>query len=217
MSGVRILCVVVSLGGYEKTVESIKQQTVPVSKLVVADNPFPQFRYVGERAGMAMRKALSQECLENFTYILRVDGDTLLPRNFVEESLKLNADLVGCGGYAQLLKVSAFQDLFDGVYPVDFAEDTVISQAVILSQNHIYRRYVVQPIRPAPRKYPITSWIRSGEARYKIGISFLLTCLSFRDRRSSTLVGFKSILIIIGFLSAKIRGAKQYSFATSKL
>lgn len=215
MSGRRILCIVVSLGGHEKTIESIKHQTFPVSKIVVADKRFPQFRYVGERAGMAMRDALSKERLEDFTHILRVDGDTLLPRKFVEESLKPNADLVGCGGYAQLLKVSAFQDLFGGIYPVDFAEDTVLAQAIILSPKHVYHRYVVHPIRPAPKKYPITSWIKTGEARYRIGISFLLTCLSFRDYRSSTPVGFKAILIVMGFLSAKIRGAKQYPFAAS--
>jgi hypothetical protein len=217
MSGRRILCVVVSLGGYEKTVESIKDQTFPVSKIVVADKPFPQFRYVGERAGMAMRDALSKECLGNFTHILRVDGDTILPRNFVDESIKLDADLVGCGGYSQLLSMSAFKDLFGCIYPVDFAEDTVVSQEVIHSEKHVYKKYVVHPLRPAPKKYSLNSWIRNGEARYRTGVSFPLTCLSFRDSRSSTLVGFKAILIIMGFLCAKIRGAKRYSFVTSKV
>ncbi|MCW4035373.1 MAG: hypothetical protein CW716_00070 [Candidatus Bathyarchaeum sp.] len=216
MSGPRILCVVVSLGGYDKTVESINRQTCPVSKLVIANKPFPEFKYIGERAGMAMRDALSKECLDDFTHILRVDGDTVLPKNFVEESLKSNADLVGCGGYAQLLTVSVFKDLFAYIYPVDFAEDTVISQAVIRSPHHVYSKYVVNPVNPLPKKYPITSWIKNGEARYRIGISFLLTCLSFRDRRSSTLVGFKSILIVMGFLRAKMSGCKQYSFVTSR-
>jgi hypothetical protein len=144
--------------------------------------------------------------------ILRVDGDTVLPQNFIEESLKLNADLIGCGGYPQLLKVAAFKDLFDYVYPVDFAEDTVLSQAVILSSNHVYKKYVVQPIRPPPRKYPLALWIKNGESRYRTGIPFPYTCLSFRDRRSTTFVGFKAILIIMGFLRAKMRRMPQYSF-----
>ena len=151
-----------------------------------------------------MRNALAKEELDSFGYILRVDGDTILPKNFVEESLKLNADLVGCGGYAQLLKMSTFKDLFDNVYPVGFAEDTVLTQAVIRSPHHIYSKYAVKPITPAPKKYPLSSWIKNGEFRCKIGVPFLLTCLSFRDRRSSTLVGFNSILIIMGFLRAKI-------------
>jgi hypothetical protein len=205
MSGHKVLCVVVTLGGYGRTVESVKQQTYPVSKLVIANEPFPQFQSVGERTGMAMRNALSKERLDDFTHILRVDGDTILPKNFVEESLKLNADLVGCGGYAQLLKNSAFKQLFNNTYPVDFAEDTVLAEAVIRSPRHVYSKYVVKPITPAPIKYPITSWIKNGEFRYKTGMSFLLTCLSFRDYRSSTLVGFKSVLIIMGFLRAKVR------------
>jgi hypothetical protein len=153
---------------------------------------------------MAMRNALAKEQLDDFSYILRVDGDTILPKNFVEESLKLNADLVGCGGYAQLLKTSTFKELFDNVYPVDFAEDTVLTEAVIRSPNHSYSKYVVKPITPAPKKYPLSSWIKNGEFRYRIGMPFLPTCLSFRDRRSSTLVGFNSVLIIMGFLRAKI-------------
>jgi len=215
MSGPRILCVVVSLGGHDNTVDSIKNQTCPISKLVIADKPFPQFRYVGERVGMAMRDALSKIRLDDFTHILRVDDDTILPKNFVEESLKLNADLVGCGGFAQLLKTSAFKDLFGNIYPVDFAEDTVLSQAVIRSPKHVYSKYVVNPIIPPPKKYPISSYIANGEARYRIGIPFLLTCLSFRDHRSSNLVGFKSILIIMGYLRAKIRKYEQYPFVTS--
>jgi hypothetical protein len=71
-------------------------------------------------------------------------------------------------------------------------------------------------MKPSPKKYPTILWIKNGEARYRTGISFLLTCLSFRDRRSSTLVGFKVILIIMGFLRAKIRGDKQYPFVKSK-
>ena len=102
--------------------------------------------------------------------------------------MKLNVDLVGCGGSAQLLKVSAFKDPFGCIYPVDFAEDTVLSQAVIFSPNHVYSRYAVQPMKPLPKKYSITSWIRNGEARYRTGIPFSYTCLSFRDRRSSTFV-----------------------------
>ncbi|PVX27759.1 MAG: hypothetical protein CW716_00610 [Candidatus Bathyarchaeum sp.] len=204
MSGPRVLCVVVSLSDCDRTVESVKQQTCPVSKLVIANKEFPQLRYAGERAGMAMRNALTEEQLDKFSHILRVDGDTILPKNFVEESLKLKADLVGCGGYAQLLKTSTFKDLFDNMYPVDFAEDTVLTETVIRSPHHSYSKYVVKPITPAPKKYPPSSWIKNGEFRYKIGMSFLLTCLSFRDRRSSTLVGFNSILIIMGFLRAKI-------------
>jgi hypothetical protein len=58
---------VVSLGGYGKTVDSINQQTFPVSKLVIADKPFPSYKCVGERAGLAIRDALSLECLDDFT------------------------------------------------------------------------------------------------------------------------------------------------------
>ena len=88
MPGTKILCVIVSLGGYENTLQSVKDQTIHPNKIVIADKPFPQFKYAGERAAMAMRDALSKEALDEFTHILRVDGDTVLQRDYIEHSLQ---------------------------------------------------------------------------------------------------------------------------------
>jgi hypothetical protein len=214
MSGVKILCIIVSLGGYEKTLQSVKNQTVQPVKIVVADKPFPQFRFAGERAGMAMRDVLSREKLDDYTHILRVDGDTVLPKDFIEHSLNKNVDLVGWG-YAQLLRVSAFMNLFNGVYPVDFAEDSCLSLAVIYSNKHTFDRGK-KPILPPPRKYPVQSWLEYGACRYRLGYSLLRTLAAFRNYRSTTFVGLKIVWVFMGYLRAKIQHQKKQNFVNLK-
>jgi hypothetical protein len=215
MSGIKILCVIVSLCGYEKTLQSIKDQTVQPKKIVIADKPYPQFRFVGERVGMAMRNALSREKLDNYTHILRVDGDTILPKDYIQHSLSKNADLVGRGGYAQLLKVSAFKDLFNCVYPIDFAADSCLSWAVIYSNKHTFHKGK-KPILPSPKKYPIQSWLEYGACRQRFGYSIFKTLAAFRNYRSTTFVGFKIVWVILGYLRAKIQHQKQHNFVKLK-
>jgi hypothetical protein len=214
-SGIRILCVIVSLGDCEKTLQSIKDQTIQPTKIVIADKSYPQFRFVGERVGMAMRDALSREKLDNYTHILRVDGDTILPKDHVKYCLRKNADLVGDGGYAQLLKVSAFKDLFNCEYPVDFAADSCLSWAVIYSNKHTFHKGK-KPILPPPRKYPMQAWLEYGAARHRFGYSLFRTLAAFRNYRSTTFVGFKIIWAILGYLQAKAQHQKQHEFVKLK-
>ena len=215
MSGVKILCVIVSLDGYEKTLQSVKDQTVQPVKIVIADKPFPQFRFVGERVGMAMRDVLLKEKLDEYTHILRVDGDTILPKNYVKYSLSKNVDLVGMGGYAQLLRVSAFEDLFDCIYPIDFAEDSCLSWAVIYSNRHTFDKGK-KPVLPPQKKYPVQSWLEYGACRYRFGYSFFRTLASFRNYRSTTFVGFKVLWVIMGYLWAITQQQKKHDFVELK-
>jgi hypothetical protein len=215
MSGVKILCVIVSLGECEETLQSVKNQTVQPFKIVVANKSFPQFKFVGERAGMAIRDVLSKEKLEDYTHILRVDGDTLLPKDYIEHSLSKNVDLVGGGGYAQLLRVSAFKDLFDCMYPVDFAEDSCLSWAVIYSNKHTFDRGKT-PILPPPKKYPVQSWLEYGACRHRFGYSLFRTLAAFRNHRSTTFVGLKIMWVFMGYLRAKIQNQKKHNFVELK-
>lgn len=215
MCGARILCIVVSLGGYEKTLESICEQTEVPERIVVADKVFPQ-RFVGERAGMAMRDALSREDLDGFTHLLRVDGDVTFPRKtFIEEALARDVDLVGQGGFFQLLRVSAFKDLFDCIYPVDFCEDSCISWAVIWSNKHSFHKGD-RPCLPPPRKYTFEAWMEYGAARYRFDYSFFRMLAAFRNYRSTTFVGFKVILVVMGYLRAKALRQKKHCFCELK-
>ena len=162
-----------------------------------------------------MREALSKEKLENYTHILRVDGDTTLPKDYIEHSLNLNTDLVGSVGYAQLLKVSAFQDLFNCEYPIDFSEDSCLAFAIIYSNKHVFHKGK-KPNLPPPKKYSKDSWIEYGTCRHRLGYSFLRTLAAFKNHRSTTFVGLNIFWVVIGYFLAKAQRQKKHEFVKLK-
>jgi len=212
MSGAKILCVVVTLGGHGKTLASIHRQTVKPDLILIADKKFDR-QFAGERAGCAMRHALSQVNLDNFTHILRVDGDTVLPDTFIESALEQKADLVGSAGYAQLLAVKAFKELFGGIYPIAYAEDSVIHSTVLNSDKHVFVETPVKPILPPAKKYSKESWVKNGEEYYKLGYSIFGVLFTFKNHRSKTLVGFNLFYILKGWLKAFSSRMDVYEFA----
>ena len=212
---IKILCVLVSLGGFEETLKSIRSQTVQPAKIVIADKPYPEFKFVGERAGMAVRKVLKNEPLNKYSHFLRVDGDVFLPPTFIEESVKLGADLVGWG-YAQLMTISSFLELFGGVYPVFFAEDSVLVQKIRYSCKHSFAQYVVKPILPQATKYRREKYVETGKACYMLGFSLFHVMVFFKNRRSRTLVGFNVVYVVAGWLLFFVRHAPKFDFANKK-
>jgi len=146
------------------TIKSLLRQTVKVSKIIVAvgssklyrnlisrysDN-VAEFVYVkpnfsdplGKRVAVALNRALSKVRLSEYDYLLRVDADTVLPSNFIEENLKVDADYVGKAGYAMLLKMNCFIKFFNGRFFEIGAEDSYIGLK-LLSQECSVRSWVI--------------------------------------------------------------------------
>jgi hypothetical protein len=96
-----------------KCVEAVKNQTVPVSKLLILSKR-GSGATLQERVSSVLNEALSQFDLSKFDYVLRVDSDTLLPANFLEANLGL-ADAVG-DGFAHLIRVSPFLAVMGGKF-----------------------------------------------------------------------------------------------------
>ena len=130
---VKILTVIPVLNRYsEKTIESLLEQTIKPSKIIVAaGHPSiceecsshgiecyfvkPNFtEHTGIRMTKAMNFALKFLNLNDYDFILKVDDDVVLPPNFIERCLKLDADCVGGSGCAQMFKINTFIDLFNG-------------------------------------------------------------------------------------------------------
>lgn len=203
MSGHKIIAIIVTRKreNCQPTLLSIKNQTCKVDRIVFADKIFPKTLSIGKRCGSAMRYALRQINLEEFTHFLRVDGDVTLPCNFLEETLKLNAAVVGHGGYAQLVEVKPFLTVL-GLYPIHDAEDSYLIRALVELGYSYCSHHVVKPCLPSPTKYRKEQWFLSGRVRYQLGCSIFNPVFSWKDRRSSTLVGFNCLNIILGYIHA---------------
>lgn len=113
----KILCVIPTLPSELKreTLVSIANQTVPVNYFYVLTKRFFDC-FLPQKVSAVLNDGVSGLRLEYFDYLLRLDGDTVLPSDFVEKHLALGVDVAGGAGYAQLIKVSFFLKKMNGQF-----------------------------------------------------------------------------------------------------
>jgi len=119
----RILAIIASYEPAQRTRLSLESQSLPPAKIVVADRIFHD-RHVGIRVSKALNTALDGLDLTEFDWFLRVDGDVLLPPDWIEKAVALGADVIGTGGVL-LVRMSAFKAV-GYRFPVLEAEDSML-------------------------------------------------------------------------------------------
>ena len=162
---------------------------------------------VSKRVAAALNVVLSKVRLEEYDYLLRVDADTVLPRRFLEENLKVNADCVAEGGYAMLIKVSSFIKYFNGRFAVVEAEDSYIGFK-LLSRGRIVKSYVLPPkmTRKSGAYHSWKYYFERGIARYKFGYGPIHIIGSpYRDIRN--------VFAILGYFFAFLKRMERHDFA----
>jgi len=211
------------------TIKSIINQTIKVSKILVAvgskelyqkllstkRNSIKEFFYVkpnfqdplGKRVAVALNTVLSKVQLREYDYLLRVDADTILPKRFLEENLKVDADCVARGGYAMLIKMSSFIKFFNGRFAVVEAEDSYIGFK-LLSQGRTVKSWILPPRlnRESGVHHSWRYYFIRGLARYKFGYEPLHVFGSlYRDIRNA--------FTILGYLTALLKRMERHDFA----
>jgi hypothetical protein len=116
VEGVRVFCMVLSLPEQLRfeTVQSVLEQSVAVD-LVVLLTKKSKMPTLIERILEAENNGLEHVNLEEFDYLLKVDADTVLGKDFLKNNLSDNPDAVGPGS-ALLVKVSEFIGLMEGKF-----------------------------------------------------------------------------------------------------
>lgn len=221
-----------------KTVESILKQSVEVSKIIViigekglykklVSNRLERTEYVyvkpdfrqplGKRVGAAINIALVKGNFKEYDYILKVDSEITLPRDFVEENLQEAPDFIGSGGFAMLFKTSVFLKALGGRYPEVMADD------VYLALYFLYKGYTVKRWRRAPnitvRKKGHHSYrhhFNAGIELYRLGYEPVHVLEILRAILQDALRGsldIARVLPILGYFSAVFRRVEQYEFA----
>jgi len=229
---IKIVAVIPTLGDDPAvTIRSLIAQTVPIERILVAvgsknlynslmsrSRCLPskvKFVYVkpssavciGKRIAKALNVVLGLVDLGSFDYLLRVDADVVLPEFFVEENLKLNADVVGSAGYALLVKVKPFLRILRGRFKEVCAEDSY------LSYSFLYNGYAVESWRVKPKLLRKSgkphSWkyfyIR-GIEMYKIGYEPLHVIASLRYE-------LRNAFAVLGYISSLLSRSQKYPFA----
>jgi glycosyltransferase involved in cell wall biosynthesis len=81
--------------------------------------------HVGVRVGKAINHVLNNIPLHKYDFLLKVDADIVMPLNYVERCLKLEADLVGLGPF-MLVRMEPFLKLLGGRWPEVPTDDAYV-------------------------------------------------------------------------------------------
>jgi hypothetical protein len=221
-----------------ETVQSIIKQSVEVSKILVAVGSEslysklvvdrlelteavyvkPDFSQpLGKRVAAAINTVLAKETLEEYDYILKVDAEIILPRDFIKENLEDLPDFVGSSGSAMCFKASAFLKGLGGKYPAVFADDTY------LALNFLYKGYTVKRWLCSPRfksrekgHHSYKHELQRGIEWYKLGyepIHVLEYLQAVIPDMHEGVFGVGRAFPIIGYFSAALQRVDRFEFA----
>ena len=213
-----------------QTVQSVKRQTMPVSKIMIIVGSKQLYSRLkrselakiaeiiyfrpnmkeplGLRVAKSLNHALSMVKVENYDYILRVDADVKLPRKFIEENMKANADIVGRAGYAMLIKNQTFLQILKGRFPEVPAEDSYMNYKFWASSKKV-ENWKIYPtlLQQSVRKHFWREKFRSGLEAYKLGYEPIHVVARLR------LAPLKNTFFCLGYFYALLGHFQKYEFA----
>ncbi|MCD6241922.1 hypothetical protein J7K27_10525 [Candidatus Bathyarchaeota archaeon] len=200
----KILCVVPCLPEdfNPKMLFSILNQTVPVDMIVLLPKKV-EGRTIAEKVSKVLNEALSHIKIEDFDYILRVDCDTVIPPNFIEENLKGEPDLCGQSGHAMLIKVEAFKKAMNLRLHPQSDDGYLTKKFMMLGLN--VQKWKVKPIHKKRLHSPIEMF-RRGILRYKYGHEPFHILFDWRH-------DIRNIFAIFGYFYALLKREKKFDVA----
>lgn len=165
----KIVCIIPVLPSdiRPQTLQSIMAQTVPVTfTILLTEKAYEQT--LAAKVSRVLNDGIKHIKLEDFDYILRVDGDAALPPTFIEDNLKGNADVVGLG-CAMLIKTAAFQKAMNSQLD-PFCDDSAI-HFEFMRHNLKTTMYTTHPyrLRKPGSTHNYTYWIEKGLVQYQLG------------------------------------------------
>jgi hypothetical protein len=119
-----------------------------------------------QRIADAENDGLSHVNLSRFDYILKVDGDTILSKDFVKNNLIGDPDVVG-GGSAMLIKVSAFNEVMNGKFYAE-CEDPYIRVKFQMAHKKV-RGYREAPLYIGYHPLEVHYFAELGRMYYRLG------------------------------------------------
>jgi hypothetical protein len=221
-----------------ETVQSILDQSVEVSRIfaVIGSKSLydelvvrleraeciyvkPDFSQpLGKRVAVAINTALAKVNVEEYDYVLKVDADVVLPRDFVKENLSNLPDFVGSGGSAMLFNSHRFLEAFGGKYPEVVADDAYLASK-FLYEGYTVKRWLCSPRFKIREKghHSYRHGLQRGIEWYKLGFepvhifSYLREFVYDMQKRAFSMHRF---FPVVGYFLAALRGVERYEFAS---
>lgn len=203
----KILCVIPSLPSDFSfaTLRSIFQQTIPVDMIVILPRKAEGIS-VSEKVSKVLNEGFSRLKLEDFDYILRLDGDVVVPANFLEENLKGTPDESGGAGYEMLIKVEPFMKLMNGKLHPKSDDSYIVYKFMQKGLKVVKNKVNAVLLRPAGKHHGTTYFFHRGKQMYKLGYEPIHVLAGFRWE-------LRNLFAIFGFLIALLKREHKYDVA----
>lgn len=200
----KILCIIPCLPEdfNSKSLISILNQTVPVDMIVLLPKRV-KGKTIGEKLSKVLNEGLSRIKLEDFDYILRIDSDTVIPANFLEENLKDKPDLCGKAGHAMLIKVEAFRKAMNCRFHPE--NDDSYTRYKFMQLGFKVTDWRVKPLHKKRLHSPIIA-LRRGINMYRLGYEPVHVFLSLR-------YNIRNFFAIFGYLLALLKQEQKFDVA----
>jgi len=202
--GMKILCVMPCLPEdfNPRSLISVLNQTIPVDMVILLPKKV-QGRGIDEKMSKVLNEGLSHIKLEDFDYILRVDSDTVIPKNFLERNLKGEPDLCGKAGHAMLIKIKSFEKALNCTFHPENDDSYTIYKFMQLGFK--VDGWKVKPIHKKRLGTPL-KYVERGKKMYRLGYSPFHAIYSFR-------YNFRNIFAIFGYFAALLKREKKFDVA----
>jgi len=186
------------------TIQSILNQTYPVEMIAIFPNKGVEGETIAEKVSKVLNTRLPHIKLEHFDYILRVDADTVLPPNFLEENLRDEPDICGGSGRAMLIKTSSFLRVMKGKFHPK--SDDSYTFYKFMKEGCKVVKSKVTPVLLREGGRGLTRYFYRGKAMYKLGYEPFHVFASCRFR-------LRYILAIFGYFYALLRREQKFDVA----
>jgi len=199
----RVLCLVVSLPQRltRETVWSVIGQSIPnFTMFLTKKSKLPSLI---QRIADAENEGLSHVNLSRFDYILKVDGDTVLGKDFVKNNLIGDPDVVG-GGSAMLIKVSAFNEVMNGKFYAE-CEDPYIRLKFQMAHKKV-RGYRDPPLYVGNHPLDVRYLVDLGWLHYRLGWTPIHVASKMFKKPPDSL---KEIFIVLSYFVACLTRPKK--------
>jgi len=150
-------------------IEGLRNVVVPVKR----DWPLPLRVSYSVNAALRILRIKYGVELRGFDYLFKVDGDVLLPRDYVARLTSTRAPVAGVGA-ALLISVPFFLTALRGVYPVKHCDDGYVSAVSVAMGAWLLSH---EGLRLPPVGYDKPREFAYGVEYYRWGLSPLLLAL----------------------------------------
>jgi len=131
-------------------------------------------REIGERVGFSITTLFRLININKYDYLVKLDDDAYLPRDFFEKNLQQPFIALGAGA-AMILNTKYYVRVFGNKWPISALDDFIIMYTIeAIWRAKVYAwRYIRKPVllRNQISKPQLRRWLKMGFEFYKMGFT----------------------------------------------